>query len=101
MERLKIAVSDPEKNALRERKTIRRTTKVVRYKAVLASDLRIVSETTNCFDFEGSMIPGVEQSFRRFGAKQTPYFIIYKEEGWRNKVQLALERLAKRVGIKE
>lgn len=30
------------------------------------------------FDFEGSMIPGVERFFREFGAIQTPYFTITK-----------------------
>ena len=33
---------------------------------------------TNRFDFEGSMIEGVESSFRHFGAKQVPYFVINK-----------------------
>lgn len=30
------------------------------------------------YDFEGSMIENVEESFRKFGAIQTPYFKIYK-----------------------
>lgn len=30
------------------------------------------------YDFEGSMIPGVEESFRHLGAHQTPYFSIRK-----------------------
>lgn len=30
------------------------------------------------YDFEGSMIEGVEESFRHFGATQTPYFSIHK-----------------------
>ena len=33
---------------------------------------------TDCFDFEGSMLPGVERFFREFGAKQVPYFAIKK-----------------------
>lgn len=37
-----------------------------------------VSQFTDTFDFEGSMIPGVEQFFRAFGATQTPYFTIKK-----------------------
>ncbi|MEG1544137.1 MAG: GNAT family N-acetyltransferase [Tannerellaceae bacterium] len=33
--------------------------------------------TQSClFDFEGSMLPGVERFFREFGAQQTPYFTI-------------------------
>lgn len=39
---------------------------------------KYVAQFTDVFDFEGSMIPGVEQSFRRFGARQTPYFHITK-----------------------
>lgn len=31
------------------------------------------------FDFEGSMIPGVENLFRRFGGIATPYYVIKKE----------------------
>ena len=31
---------------------------------------------TQRFDFEGSMIDGVENSFRRIGARQIPYFAI-------------------------
>lgn len=30
------------------------------------------------FNFEGSMVPGVERFFRNFGAEQVPYFRIYK-----------------------
>lgn len=30
------------------------------------------------YDFEGSMIPGVEESFRHYGGVQTPYFTISK-----------------------
>lgn len=33
---------------------------------------------TDRFDFEGSMLPGVERFFREFGAKQMPYFAINK-----------------------
>jgi hypothetical protein len=35
-----------------------------------------------CFDFEGSMIPGVEYYFRGFGAELTPYFRLTRP-GWR------------------
>ena len=37
-----------------------------------------VSQYTKRFDFEGSMIRGVENSFRKFGTIQTPYFNISK-----------------------
>lgn len=37
-----------------------------------------VSQHTACFDFEGSMISGIERFFRGFGAKQMPFFTIIK-----------------------
>ena len=40
--------------------------------------IKFVSNKTNRFDFEGSMIENVEKSFRQFGAKQKPYFDITK-----------------------
>lgn len=33
---------------------------------------------TQAFDFEGSMDPGIEHFYRSFGARQTPYFEVYK-----------------------
>lgn len=40
--------------------------------------IKFSSVVSSSFDFEGSMIEGVEHSFRQFGAKQTPYFKVYK-----------------------
>lgn len=40
--------------------------------------IQYVSEHTSTFDFEGSMIPGVERFFREFGAMQMPFFTISK-----------------------
>ncbi len=40
--------------------------------------IQFASTVTRSFDFEGSMIPGVERFFRSFGARQTPYFRITK-----------------------
>lgn len=37
-----------------------------------------VADKTEKFDFEGSMIEMVENSFRQFGAKQIPYFAVTK-----------------------
>ena len=45
---------------------------------VLWESIRFVAQYTSVFDFEGSMIPGVERFFREFGAIQTPYFTITK-----------------------
>jgi lipid II:glycine glycyltransferase (peptidoglycan interpeptide bridge formation enzyme) len=41
--------------------------------------IKYLSQYTKRYDFEGSMIPGVEHSFRKFGAVQVPYFRIYKD----------------------
>ena len=43
---------------------------------VMWDAVRFSSLMTDTFDFEGSMIPGVERFFREFGAVQTPYFTI-------------------------
>ncbi|MDR1115399.1 MAG: GNAT family N-acetyltransferase [Tannerella sp.] len=43
---------------------------------VLWEAIKYVSQYTDTFDFEGSMIPGVERFFREFGAVQKPYFTI-------------------------
>lgn len=42
--------------------------------------IRYTSEVLglDCFDFEGSMLPGVERIRVRFGAVQTPYFYVWK-----------------------
>jgi len=40
--------------------------------------IRFASTKTKGFNFCGSMLENVEQSFRRFGAKQQPYFQVYK-----------------------
>ena len=42
------------------------------------SMIEYLSDKTKGYDFEGSMIEGVEESFRHFGAIQTPYFNIRK-----------------------
>ncbi|MDH6359066.1 GNAT family N-acetyltransferase [Parabacteroides sp. PF5-9] len=56
--------------------------------------IRYASQVSGRFDFEGSMLPGVERFFREFGGIQTPYFAITKgklsllHKGW-----LKLKRL--------
>ncbi|WP_293711419.1 GNAT family N-acetyltransferase [uncultured Parabacteroides sp.] len=45
---------------------------------VLWEGIRFTAQYTDLFDFEGSMIPGVERFFREFGAIQTPFFTITK-----------------------
>ena len=57
--------------------------------------IKYISDKTERFDFEGSMIEGVERSFRQFGAKQIPYFLIYKDK--RNVLQKGLTYLSNRL----
>ena len=45
---------------------------------VLWEAIQYVADFTDTFDFEGSMLPGVERFFRQFGGIQTPYFAIQK-----------------------
>ncbi|MDR1239289.1 MAG: hypothetical protein LBK27_04170, partial [Treponema sp.] len=40
--------------------------------------IQYVSQFVDRFDFEGSMIKGVEESFRYYGAHQTEYYQIFK-----------------------
>lgn len=46
---------------------------LLRWKAIQSA-----AEQTKVFDFEGSMIEGVEDFFRKFGASQTPYSRVFK-----------------------
>jgi hypothetical protein len=42
------------------------------------NSIKYVSKFVNRFDFEGSMIKGVEESYRRYGTRQTEYYQILK-----------------------
>lgn len=56
--------------------------------------IKYVSNFTDVFDFEGSMLPGVERFFRDFGAVQTPYFTISKGKmTLLNRVLIKIKRL--------
>ena len=45
--------------------------------------IQYLSDKVKTFDFEGSMIEGVENSYRRFGTMQKPYFQICKNNSKR------------------
>ena len=47
-------------------------------KTILWEAIKKSSGHVDIFDFEGSMIPGVERIYRSFGGKMTPYFEIKK-----------------------
>ena len=50
-------------------------------------------EKCNTFDFEGSMIESVEESFRKFGTIQKSYFRIYKQNSRKSKLVQAIKDL--------
>ena len=54
--------------------------------------LNYVKDKTARFDFEGSMNPYISESFRRFGAIQKPYFVIYKTNSWLYKLYTLLKQ---------
>ena len=60
---------------------------------VLSEAIRAVSNISTSFDFEGSMIQGVERVFRSFGAIQKPYFTISK--GRRPWLRASVRKLCK------
>lgn len=63
---------------------------------ILWECIRYASQYTDTFDFEGSMLPGVERFFREFGAIQTPFFTITKGKlSLIHKTWLKLGRLIK------
>ena len=56
------------------------------------SMLEYLSDKVKGYDFEGSMIQGVEESFRHFGGTQTPYFAIYKTYTKNPLLRMAIQR---------
>lgn len=67
---------------------------------LLREAIKYTSQYTNRFDFEGSMIKGVENSFRKFGAIQEPYFCISKGKRIASLLQTLVERILIKYGIK-
>ncbi len=59
--------------------------------------IKYVSQYVDVFDFEGSMMPGVEEAYRWYGSSQTEYYCIYKN----NSVLLSMyQNLKKALGRK-
>lgn len=57
--------------------------------------IKLASEKGLKFNFEGSMIEPVERFFRAFGAKQTPYFQVYKHNSIPYRTMQAAKTLLK------
>ena len=62
---------------------------------VIKKAIEYVSSLTSKFDFEGSMIEPVENSFRQFGSIQKPYFLISKVNSKLLKLGLTLVEIFK------
>ncbi|MDR2681336.1 MAG: GNAT family N-acetyltransferase, partial [Tannerella sp.] len=63
---------------------------------VMWEAIKYVSQHTDRFDFEGSMIVGVERFFREFGAVQMPYFTISRgKQTLFDKVRIKLKQIKK------
>jgi Acetyltransferase (GNAT) domain len=45
---------------------------------VLWEAIKFSHQVSRCFDFEGSIIEPIEHFFRAFGARQVPYFYVYR-----------------------
>lgn len=45
---------------------------------VIWEGIRFAQKRSRVFDFEGSMVEGIEQFFRQFGGRCTPYYAIHK-----------------------
>lgn len=59
--------------------------------------IKFLSKEVKVFDFEGSMIEGVEDSFRKFGTVQKPYFRIYKQNTLKCKMFENIKGFAKAI----
>lgn len=59
---------------------------------LIREGLQFAASKSRQFDFEGSMIEGVENSFRQFGAQQTPYFKVMKYPSLLARMAKALQR---------
>jgi len=62
---------------------------------LIKTAIEYISKIVTKFNFEGSMIEGVEQSFRKFGAIQKPYFKITKTNSKLIKLGLCLKNILK------
>jgi hypothetical protein len=56
--------------------------------------IRRVAPLTEVFDFEGSMLQGVEGVNRRFGARQAPYLVVTRD-GRRMRAAMAVRELSR------
>ena len=61
--------------------------------------IKLMSQKTKMFDFEGSMIEGVAKSFQQFGTKQTGYFKISKSYSIIGSLLMTVHRRLKNLSV--
>lgn len=67
---------------------------------VIWHGIQFAQAVSKCFDFEGSMIEGIENFVRRFGGERTLYFQITKKSFLGNVLDLIKPKIKKIIGYK-
>lgn len=67
---------------------------------ILWEAIQYASKVSKCFDFEGSMIEGIETFFKRFGGKPIMYYEIKQLSLWGEVKELMKPRIKKILGYK-
>ncbi len=67
---------------------------------LLWEGIQFASQHSKVFDFEGSMVEGIEKFFQQFGGRNTPYYILYKQPVLNDVKDIIKPRIKKLVGYK-
>lgn len=67
---------------------------------LLWEGIQFASQHSKIFDFEGSMVEGIENFFRQFGTKSTPYYILSKQSMLNDIKDVIKPRIKKLIGYK-
>ena len=67
---------------------------------ILWEGIQFASEHSKVFDFEGSMIEGIENFFRQFGGICTPYYEVRKMTLWQEILEVMKPRIKRILGYK-
>ena len=67
---------------------------------VLWAGIQFAAQHSKIFDFEGSMVEGIENFFRQFGGVCTPYYEIRRDTLWGEILQAAKPRIKRLLGYK-
>lgn len=67
---------------------------------ILWEGIQFAAQRTKVFDFEGSMVEGIENFFRQFGGVCVPYYEIRRDTFWGEILQAAKPRVKRLLGYK-